>query len=166
MAPRRSAWVTSHRGLCPLRPSKRIRKRQRKRMRVRNDSDMRIPIERFDRGNLRPCPFNANARACAGACESVLGGSRNPRVPAYSSIPNGEEPREMLRPRPAANWRTRVRGSSWSRTGPATADALPNAGKAIPGIALRNPSARLVPGPKLLPRLMFYEKSRAARHFP
>jgi hypothetical protein len=64
MAPRRSAWVTSHRRLCPLRPSKRIRKRQRKRKRVRNDSDKRIPIERFDRGNLRPCPFNANARAC------------------------------------------------------------------------------------------------------
>jgi hypothetical protein len=29
-------------------------------------------IERFDGGNLRPCLFNANARACAGACESVL----------------------------------------------------------------------------------------------
>jgi hypothetical protein len=28
-APRRSAWVTAHRGLWPLTPSKRIRKRQR-----------------------------------------------------------------------------------------------------------------------------------------
>jgi hypothetical protein len=37
--------------------------RKRKRLRVRNDNEKWIPIERFDRGNLRPCPFNANARA-------------------------------------------------------------------------------------------------------
>jgi hypothetical protein len=35
LAPRRSAWVTSRRGLCPLSPSKRIRKR----VRVRNDNE-------------------------------------------------------------------------------------------------------------------------------
>jgi hypothetical protein len=51
--------------LCPLSPSKRIRKRTRKRLRVRKDNEKWIAIERFDGGNLRPCPFNANARPLA-----------------------------------------------------------------------------------------------------
>jgi hypothetical protein len=65
----------------------RIRKRQRRRKRVRNDNEKVDPIERFDGGTCDPVRSTLTH-----TLRIRFGGSRSPRVPAYSPISISEEP--------------------------------------------------------------------------